>query len=90
MAARYLFVTTYLTRSRPRCAFDRACFDVRSNSQSTHTNAVPKLTTMPRKTNVKAGVVSMFNIPDAMQTAYQLRNENGLGVENTEAAYFIP
>jgi hypothetical protein len=51
---------------------------------------VPKLTTIPRKTNVKAGVVSMFNIPDAMQTAYQLRNANGLGVENTGAAVFIP
>ncbi|HEY0423737.1 MAG TPA: hypothetical protein VGC82_10480, partial [Rhodopila sp.] len=32
----------------------------------------------------------MFNIPDAMQTAYQLRNANGLGVENTGAAVFIP
>jgi hypothetical protein len=51
---------------------------------------VPKPTTIPRKTNVKAGVVSMFNIPDAMQTAYQLRNANSLGIENTEAADFIP
>jgi len=69
---------------------DKTCLDVCSNSQSTHTNAVPKLTTIPRKTNVKAGVVSMFNIPDAMQTAYQLRSANGLGIENTEAANFIP
>jgi hypothetical protein len=51
---------------------------------------VPKLTTIPRKTNVKAGVVSMFNIPDAKQAAYQPLNDNGLGVENTEAACFIP
>jgi hypothetical protein len=32
----------------------------------------------------------MFNIPDAMQTPYQPRNANGLGIENTEAADFIP
>jgi len=85
-----LFDAAYLTRSRLRLALDKTCLDVCSNSQSTHTNAVPKPTTIPRKTNVKAGVVSMFNIPDAMQTAYQLRNANGLGIENTEAANFIP
>jgi hypothetical protein len=32
---------------------------------------VPRPATTPRNTNVRAGAVSMFNIPDAMQTAYQ-------------------
>jgi hypothetical protein len=45
---------------------------------------------MPRKTNVKAGVVSMLNLPGARQTAYQLRNANGLGDKNTGTADFIP
>jgi hypothetical protein len=42
-----------------------------SISQNNQTKAVPKPTTTPRNTNVRAGAVSMFNIPDAMQTAYQ-------------------
>ena len=42
-----------------------------SISQIIQTTAVPRLTTTPRNTNVKAGTVSMFSIPDAMQAAYQ-------------------
>jgi hypothetical protein len=31
---------------------------------------VPRPATTPRNTNVRAGAVSMFNIPGAMQAAY--------------------
>jgi hypothetical protein len=56
----------YPPRSPLRRGFDVGC----SISQNIQTKAVPKLTTTPRNTNVRAGAVSMFNIPDAMQAAY--------------------
>jgi hypothetical protein len=54
-------------RSPLRRGFDVGC----SISQNIQTKAVPRPTTTPRNTNVRAGAVSMFNIPDAMQAAYQ-------------------
>src|SRR5256885_5260252 len=50
-----------------------------SISQNNQTKAVPRPTTTPRNNNVKAGAVSMFNIPDAMQAAYQ-RNKTAAPV----------
>jgi hypothetical protein len=58
-------------------------------SQNIQTTAVPRLTTTPRNTNVKAGAVSMFSIPVAMQAAYQ-QTKRDLGVKNTGAAEIIP
>jgi hypothetical protein len=46
-------------------------FDTCWISQNIQTNAVPRPTTTPRKTNVRAGAVSMVNIPYIMQAAYQ-------------------
>src|SRR5215212_5111863 len=70
-----------------RRGFDVGC----SISQNIQTKAVPRPTTTPRNTNVRAGAVSMFNIPDAMQATYQRRQSNsGLDVTNTGAAPFIP
>jgi hypothetical protein len=57
----------YPRRSPLRRGFDVGC----SISQNIQTKAVPRPTTTPRNTNVRAGAVSMFNIPDAMQAAYQ-------------------
>jgi hypothetical protein len=57
----------YPPRPPSRRGFDIAC----SISQNIQTKAVPRPATTPRNTNVRAGAVSMFNIPDAMQTAYQ-------------------
>ena len=50
----------------------RRGLEVCSTSQSIHTNAIPKPTTTPRKSNVRPGAVSMVSIPYAMQAAYQL------------------
>jgi hypothetical protein len=68
------FETAYPKRSLLRCGLDTAC----SISQNIQTTAVPRPTTTPRNTNVKAGAVSMFSIPDAMQAAYQ-QTKRGLG-----------
>ena len=72
MAARSSFETAYPKLSWLRLTLDMACLDMfRSNFQNTHTKAVPRATTIPRNSNVNPGAVSMFNIPDAMQAAYQ-------------------
>jgi hypothetical protein len=72
------FGKAYPKPSLLRCGlaidFDVAC----SISQNIQTTAVPRPTTTPRNTNVKAGAVSMFSIPDAMQAAYQ-QTKRGLG-----------
>ena len=57
----------YPPRPPLRRGFDVDC----SISQNIQTKAVPRPTTTPRNTNVRAGAVSMFNIPYAMQAAYQ-------------------
>ena len=57
----------YPPRLPLRRGFDVDC----SISQNIQTKAVPRPTTTPRNTNVRVGAVSMFNIPDAMQAAYQ-------------------
>jgi hypothetical protein len=57
---------SYPRRSLRR-GFDAGC----SISQNIQTKAVPRPTTTPRNTNVRAGAVSMFNIPYAKQAAYQ-------------------
>jgi len=56
-----------------RCGLDirRSLDIVCSISQNIQTNAVPRPTTTIKKINVNAGAVSMFNIPHAVQTAYQ-------------------
>jgi hypothetical protein len=56
----------YPKRSLLRCGLD-----VCSISQSIHTKAVPNPMTTPRNSNVRPGAVSMVNIRDAMQAAYQ-------------------
>ena len=77
----------YPPRSPLRRGFDVGC----SISQNIQTKAVPRPTTTPRNTNVRAGAVSMFNIPDAMQAAYQpTQTYNGLDAINTGAVLFIP
>jgi hypothetical protein len=53
----------------------------RSISQNNQTKAVPRLRTTPRNTNVRAGAVSIFNIPDAMQTAYQRTQSTAASVK---------
>jgi hypothetical protein len=40
-------------------------------AQNNQTNAVPRLATTLMNTTVRAGAVSMFNIPVAMQATYQ-------------------
>jgi hypothetical protein len=57
----------YPPRLPLRRGFDVDC----SISQNIHMKAVPRPTMTPRNSNVRAGAVSMFNIPDAMQAAYQ-------------------
>jgi hypothetical protein len=74
LAARHFFQTVYPARSLLRCGLDTVC----SISQNIQTTAVPRPTTTPRNTNVKAGAVSMFSIPDVMQAAYQ-QTKRGLG-----------
>jgi hypothetical protein len=59
--------SNYPRRSPLRRGFDAGC----SISQNIQTKAVPRQTTTARNSNVSAGAVSMFNIPDAMQAAYQ-------------------
>ncbi len=49
----------------------RCGLDVCSTSQSIHTKEIPKPMTTPKNSNVRPGVVSMVNIRDAMQAAYQ-------------------
>ena len=44
---------------------------VRSISQNIQTKPVPRPTTTPRNSKVKAGAVSMSNISVTKQTAYQ-------------------
>jgi hypothetical protein len=62
-----------------------------SISQNIQTKAAPRQITITRNSNVNAGAVSMFNILDQMQTAYQrVQSKPRLGDENTEAASFIP
>src|ERR1700694_2661012 len=58
--------SAYPTRSLLRCGLE-----VCSTSQSIHTKALPRPTTTPKNSNVRPGAVSMVNIPDAMQAAYQ-------------------
>jgi hypothetical protein len=76
--AAHLFYPAYPKRSLLRfglaIGLDAAC----SNSQIIQTTAVPRLTTTPRNTNVKAGAVNMLSIHVAMQAAYQQTNR-GLG-----------
>jgi hypothetical protein len=67
----------YPPRSPLRRGFAVGC----SISQNNQTKAVPKPTTTPRNTNVRAGAVSMFNIPDAMQTAYQRTQSTAASVK---------
>jgi hypothetical protein len=50
-----------------RCGLDILC----SISQNIQTKAAPRQITTIRNSNVNAGAVSMFNIPDAMLTAHQ-------------------
>jgi transposase len=50
-----------------RCGLDTLC----SISQNIQTKAAPRPITIIRNNNVSAGAVSMFNILDQMQTAYQ-------------------
>ena len=57
----------YPPRPPLRRGFDIAC----SISQNIQTKAVPRPATTTRNTNVRAGAVSMFDIPDEMQAAYQ-------------------
>jgi hypothetical protein len=78
IAARFSVQTVYPRRSPSRCGFAIVLDIARSISQKTQTKAVPRPTTTPRNTNVKAGAVSMFSIPDAMQAAYQ-QTKRGLG-----------
>jgi hypothetical protein len=42
-----------------------------SISQNIQTKAAPRQITTIKNSSVNAGAVSMFNIPDQMQTAYQ-------------------
>jgi hypothetical protein len=80
-------LVSYPPRSPLRRGFAVGC----SISQNNQTKAVPRPTTIPRNTNVRAGAVSMFNIPDAMQAAYQpTQTDNGLDAINTGAAPFYP
>jgi hypothetical protein len=67
--------TVYPRRSLLRCGLDTVC----SISQSIQTMAAPRLMTTLSNTNVRAGAVSMFGIPDVMQAAYQ-QTECCLGV----------
>jgi len=69
------FWTAYYQRSLLRFGF-AILAAVCSNSQSIQTTAVPRLTTTPRNTTVKAGAVSMFSIPVTMQAAYQQTNRS--------------
>ena len=50
-----------------RCRLDILC----SISQNIQTKAAPRQITIIRNSNVNAGAVSMFNIPDAVPRAYQ-------------------
>jgi hypothetical protein len=63
----------YPTPSPLRCGLDirRSLDIVRSISQNIQTNAVPRPITTIKNINVNAGAVSMFNIPHAVQAAYQ-------------------
>jgi hypothetical protein len=51
-----------------------------SISQNIQTNAVPRPITTIKNINVNAGAVSMFDIPDAMRTAYWQRNQAAVPV----------
>jgi hypothetical protein len=76
-----------------RCGLDirRSLDIICSISQNIQTNAVPRPITTIKNINVNSGAVVMFNIPDAMQAAYQrTQSNNGLDVTNTGAALFIP
>src|SRR5882672_12623078 len=55
----------------PNRSLLRRCLDICSISQSIHTNAMPKPTTTPKNSNVRAGAVSMVNIHKSKQTPYQ-------------------
>jgi len=59
-----------------------------SISQNIQTKAAPKATTIQIKSNVNAGAVSMFNIPDAMQTAHQRMESNTASVMETPRSRF--
>ena len=74
-AERALLPKSY-PRSPLRRGFDAAGCSISQNNQ---TKAVPKPTTTPRKRNVRAGAVSMFNVFSACGGVPADVVDNGLG-----------
>ena len=71
--------SAYPKRSLLRCGLD-----ICSISLSIHTKALPRPTTTPKNSNVRPGAVSMVNIHDAMQAAYQrLAPKKAASMQNT-------
>ena len=76
----------YPPRPPLRRGFDIAC----SISQNIQTKAVPRRATTTRNTNVRAGAVSMFNIPDAMQAVYQETQPTAASMESHQGRVVHP